>query len=83
LCKQYGFHTETIVYDTNGMQFWGSELYRRGLPLFDQQGRPAPLLKYFSIPKLIYYNRLAHRLNNVQQGDQAIFVMRKNQSSAT
>lgn len=77
LCKQCGFHTEAIVYDTNGMQFWGSELYRKGLPLFDQQGRPAPLLKYFSIPKLIYFNRLAHRLNKLQQGDQAIFVMRK------
>lgn len=83
LCRQCGFQTETIVYDTNGMQFWGSELYRRGLPLFDQDGRPAPLLKYFSLPKLIYYNRLAHRLNNLQQGDQAIFVMRKNQSKTT
>jgi len=77
LCKQCGFQTETIVYDSNGMQFWGSELYRRGLPLFDHFGQPAPLLKYFSIPKLIYYNRLALRLNRLQQGDQAIFVMRK------
>jgi SAM-dependent methyltransferase len=77
LAENNGFVVEEVIYDSNGMQFWGSELYRLGLPLFDKKGMPTDPYKYFSRLKMLQFNRMANKLNRRHKGDQAIFLMRK------
>ncbi|HMM12939.1 MAG TPA: class I SAM-dependent methyltransferase [Bacteroidales bacterium] len=81
LATQHGLKIEDIRHDANGMQFWGSELYRRGIPLFDDLGKPTPLLKHFSPFRLLWYNRYAHYLNHRGRSDQAIVVFSRQQNN--
>ncbi len=67
-----------VVYDSSEAQFWGSELYERGVAL-----RSVPLSIYgnpfrrlFS-PTFLRYRRAARRLNREKQGDQASFYLRR------
>ncbi len=74
LATKHGLAITQVHHDANGMQFWGSELYKKGLPLFDAQGKPTPLLRHFSPLKLLWFNRYAHYLNRKGESDQAIVV---------
>lgn len=80
LADKHGLVIRAIHHDSNGMQFWGSELYKRGLPLFEPSGRPVPLLKHFSPLRLLWYNRYAHYLNRRGRSDQAIVVFSHKQN---
>jgi SAM-dependent methyltransferase len=80
LANKSGFAIERVVYDSNSMQFWGSELYKSGLPLFNKDGSPFNHMKYFGLFRMWRFNRKAQKINKQAQGDQAIFLL-KNRNS--
>jgi len=58
--------------DSYAFQFWGSELYRRGISLRNgRQGR------YFSRRVLRQFEERARALNQTMEGDSACFYLRK------
>jgi SAM-dependent methyltransferase len=60
--------------DSYAFQFWGSELYRRGISL--QDGRRG---RYFSRRMLRQFEERARTLNQTMEGDSACFYLRKTQ----
>jgi SAM-dependent methyltransferase len=78
LAQACGFRLERIVDDSNGFQFWGSEQYRRGLPLM----RPGchdivPAPGAFTRDELQGFERRARALNQAGEGDQiAVYLSR-------
>src|SRR5215472_13920605 len=70
LAERAGFKLDDVQYDSTELQFSGSELYSRGIPL-------ASLLGAFSARELRPYRRQARRLNRAKRGDQAAFYFRK------
>jgi SAM-dependent methyltransferase len=71
---QAGFAVSETVYDSNDFLFWGSELYRRNVPLEDARYR---LSDYFSKDCMKKFRRRALELNRQGQGDQAMFFLRR------
>lgn len=78
MAKRTGFEVVKVSYDSTGFQFWGSELYKKGIPLVD------PLTKkyingsdFFSKEQLLEFDLEARRLNDLKEGDQAVFYLRK------
>lgn len=74
LAEENGLELFDIKYDSSHLQFTGSELYIKDIPLKD--------LKNKEVKKLIKkqkanYNRKAKVLNKDNKGDQAIFYLRK------
>lgn len=63
-------HTETR-YDSTAFQFWGSELYRSGVPLALADS------SRFQSSDLCEFEQRARNLNLNRQGDQAAFYLRK------
>lgn len=72
--ERSGFRVEDVEYDSFAFQFWGSELYRRNIPL--ETARPR-LSDYFSKASMKEYTRRSVALNSEHRGDQAIFFLRK------
>lgn len=65
---------ERMTYrDSPADQFWGSELYRRGVSLVDGA---ANLKVHFSRKELQRYREMARELNAKGTGDQAVFFLR-------
>ncbi len=77
LAARAGLRVCDIFYDSTGFQFWGSEQYRRDIPLRSPEslagGRQRSLRDRLAIKR---DDLLASRLNARQQGDQASFVLR-------
>lgn len=71
---------QSVTFDSTAFQFWGSELYARGLPLAPYLKltirRPGPLA-CFSLKQLASFKRAARRLNKAHDGDQAAFLLRR------
>jgi SAM-dependent methyltransferase len=65
------FRVEQIVFDSDEFQFYGSELYRRNIPLTDPRAR-----EVFSRTQLHEFRVQADDLNRQQLGDQAAFFLR-------
>lgn len=72
-----GLAVEDVVYDSIGFQLWGSELYRRDVPLSERErhleGGPDAL---FTREQLRAYEADARALNAAGEGDQACFFLR-------
>lgn len=62
---------ERIVFDSDEFQFYGSELYRRDVPLVGSGGKMA-----FSRKEIRQFRAQAEDLNRRQAGDQAAFFLR-------
>src|SRR4029079_13038684 len=58
------------VDDSTDLQFWGSEMYRRDIPLHKHD--PGSI---FSPSDMIGFARRANELNGQNQGDQAAFIL--------
>jgi 2-polyprenyl-3-methyl-5-hydroxy-6-metoxy-1,4-benzoquinol methylase len=71
LANHVGLEVENMVYDSTEFQFWGSELYKMGIPLKNVQ-----LRKYFTNANIREFKKEAKRLNKERKGDQAIFYLR-------
>ena len=71
LAENCGFKVESFHCDSSAFQFWGSELYKRDIPL--RQGGP----HLFSPEELRRFQATAEGLNREGAGDQAAFVLRR------
>ncbi len=68
---------ESIVYDSTAFQFWGSEQYRRDIPLMDPHSHAkSPQASIFAQSAIDEFDRRALDLNRAGQGDQACFYLR-------
>ncbi len=78
LAEAAGFTVAEVVFDSDEDQFWGSEQYRRGIPLRDPrshaENRRASL---FSKGEIRAFRRRAARLNQDNDGDTACFYLYK------
>lgn len=82
LINNYGLYVHDILYNSNSFQFWGSEQYRRDIPLNDTLS-----YKYnrkhsiFSKKDIKNFEKRSKHLNSIQQGDQAIYYIKKMNNS--
>ena len=78
LAEQVGLHVEKTIHDSDKMQFWGSEEYRRNVFHNSKESYGHdPRQTRFSKRQLRDYGRWAKWLNDMGAGDQATFVCRR------
>ena len=79
LCaEQCGFLIEKVLFDSTEFQFWGSEQYVKGIPLTDPKSyRNGIENSIFSNKDIEEFRRKAASLNESNEGDQACFILRK------
>jgi SAM-dependent methyltransferase len=65
-----GFQITRIIFDSQDLQFRGSELYRRNVALADERAR-----NYFSSREIRHFRDRADKLNEKDLGDQAAFFL--------
>lgn len=78
LAKEFGFQVRDVFYDSYDIQFWGSEQYRKGIPLMDKRSyRVNPEASIFKKEEIQEFKRRAKELNQNEDGDQAVFFLFK------
>ncbi len=78
MAVEVGFAVSDIVYDSTAFQFWGSEQYRRGIPLRDNRSYAVdPQRSIFTQADIRAFEADARSLNEKEKGDQACFYLRK------
>ena len=78
-----GLTLDRVVYDSSAFQFWGSEQYRRGIPLMDRRSYQLSARKsIFSPQDIDDFSRRASEVNRGGEGDQASFYLRHTASSS-
>lgn len=78
LAKKNGFELEHVVYDSNALQFWGSEQYKQNIPLRDKRSYAEGLEQsIFTAKEIESFEKRSKELNQHNQGDQAAFYLRK------
>lgn len=81
LAARTGFSVARAVYDSDGFQVWGSELYRKGIPLHADEGAEPPAEAIFGTDELERFEHRAAELNAHGDGDQAAFLLRPARST--
>jgi SAM-dependent methyltransferase len=76
LAEAAGFDVVSIDYDSNGLQFWGSELYLQDIPLMDPRSPARSKESVFSSEVLADYENRAATLNQARDGDQIVAILR-------
>jgi hypothetical protein len=77
LAESCGFKVESVVYDSNAFQFWGSEQYQLDFPLNDPRSHNNLKGRIFSDEQMNNWRSEAEKLNAEKRGDQAAFYLRK------
>jgi SAM-dependent methyltransferase len=78
LARQAGLVILQVVYDSTAFQFWGSEQYRRDIPLLDPRSYQVdPASSVFTRAQIADFEARARRLNEEGRGDQACFYLRR------
>lgn len=78
LARKIGFEVVDIRSDSESVLFWGSELYVRGLPFIQPDGRQtASALEIFSRSEMDDFERRIKQLNDGNQGDLACITLRR------
>lgn len=78
LVEKCGMKIERIVWDSTDLQFWASEQYAMGIPLFSETSYFCnPAQSPFSTIQIKHWKKEAAKLNRVGLGDQAAFYLRK------
>jgi len=78
LVEQSELTIKERVYDSTEFQFWGSEQYKKGIPLNVENSYSVnPEKNIFTIEQIMEYKKLAKKLNESGQGDQAAFILKK------
>jgi SAM-dependent methyltransferase len=73
-----GFSITQTVFDSGTFQFWASQQYQQDIPLLDSRSYLVnPKAGLFSAFEIASMQTKAKELNNVGQGDQAIFYLQK------
>jgi len=76
LAQQCGMIVEDIIYDSSGLQIWGSELYLKDIPLYDKRSPACGSHAIFSQAELAEYDLRAADLNAANNGDQVMAILR-------
>ncbi len=71
LAKAAGFEVEKVIYDSQGFQFWGSELCAMGIPLSEHKEN----MGRFTDAQIQEWEKEAKRLNREHKGDMACFYL--------
>jgi 2-polyprenyl-3-methyl-5-hydroxy-6-metoxy-1,4-benzoquinol methylase len=78
LANKAGFQLKTVTYDSSEYQFWGSEQYLSGMPMYDDrsyyQNKEQSI---FSKKQIKEYKKKAEELNAKKEGDAACFYLYK------
>ncbi len=78
LANKAGLQLTEAVYDSLDFQFWGSELYQKNIPMFDETSHNSKNAKdYFSKEQIKEYQALAKKLNQQKEGDQVALFFKK------
>lgn len=78
LAQKASLKLERIVFDSSSFQFWGSEQYKRDIPLNSERSYGINRQKsIFSKVEIQNFSREAHELNQQHRGDQAAFYLTK------
>jgi SAM-dependent methyltransferase len=78
LAEEAGFAVEDVVHDSTAFQFWGSEQYRRDIPLTDSRSYSInPENSIFAAEQIADFEARATELNIQGEGDQAVFYLRR------
>jgi SAM-dependent methyltransferase len=84
LADRVGFQITEVLYDSNELQFWGSEQYVRGIPYMSPRSYFVNRRKsVFSQSEIDAFRRRAEELNESGDGDSACFYLRKPSGSFT
>ena len=76
LAERAGLALASVEWDSSALQFWGSEQYRRDVPLFDPSSHAVdPATSAFSADVIADYQAQAEALNRAGDGDQAVFTL--------
>lgn len=76
LAKEAGLKILRVAYDSGAFQFWGSEQYRKDIPLSDPRSySKAPDSGIFTEKEIEEFKARAAKLNQDEKGDQAAFVL--------
>ncbi len=76
LAGQTGLAVERCWCDSSAMQFWASELYKRGVSLYDQDGHSRKAENYFTKAQIRVFDGLARKVNASARGDQLVVVLK-------
>lgn len=77
LAKSVGLEVTKVEYDSNEIQFWGSELWSRNRSLLEVGILKPKLKKFFTPRELAQFRQNAKLFNEKGLGDSAAFVMKK------
>jgi 2-polyprenyl-3-methyl-5-hydroxy-6-metoxy-1,4-benzoquinol methylase len=78
LADKAGLKIRDVVFDSNDLQFWGSEQYVRGIPYTAENSYFInPKKSIFSKSEIKTYKKMAKELNSEKEGDQAAFHLVK------
>ena len=77
-----GLVHESTVCDSEAVCFWGSELYKRGLPAVRSDGRDLISTDNpFTEEEMQMFRKKAREINEADDGDLALFIFRKPRTS--
>jgi len=83
LSEMAGLRVESIEFDSNAFQFWGSEQYQRDIPLYHENSFLKSRRKsIFTDSQIVEYEKRSAELNADKNGDQATLYIRKMSSIA-
>jgi len=78
LSEQAGFAIIDVNYDSNELQFWGSEQYIKDIPLASPKSfKRSPRKSIFKKREINKFRQRAGELNSQNRGDQAAFFLKK------
>ena len=76
LAERRGYRIADVFFDSTGLQFWGSELYRQDSPLFPAGDLSHPADRFDAV-QMNAFARRSMALNAQGEGDQAGFILRR------
>ena len=78
LVKKSGMSIQDIVFDSTEFQFWGSEQYKRNVPLLAENSYyKNPDKSIFTKKEISEFKKKAKELNIMKQGSQVAFFLTK------
>ena len=78
LAKKSGLIIQDVIFDSTDFQFWGSEQYKRDIPLKAENSDSVnPKKSIFTAEQIDEFKKMAKELNMNNQGDQAAFYLRR------
>jgi len=77
LAAKVGLEIYKVDYDSTALQFKGSELYSKNIPLMAGHSKTS----IFSMREKLAFKKHAKELNKNKQGDQAAFYLKKIETS--